>query len=274
MPSRRRAELGPALTTSRSTSHASTSTDGRRTRPRRGLARRAAPLLLTGGLCLSALAAPGVAQADQAEQAGTGIAESSGIIDSTRHGGRTLALTFDDGPNPTDTPQLLKVLRKHHVKAVFCLWGEHVKEHPELVRAIVAGGHTLCNHTMRHEDLSSWSPEQIQDDLERTNAEIHRAAPGVRIPYFRAPYGSWGKSPEVAKGLGMQPLGWRLAVGDWEPPGTDELVRRIEEGITPGSVVLLHDGGGDRSQTVEAVDRVVPKLRSQGWRFERPARHA
>ncbi|MER6114641.1 polysaccharide deacetylase family protein [Streptomyces sp. NPDC001743] len=213
-------------------------------------------------------------QAEQADPAGAGIADLTGIIDSTRHGGRTLALTFDDGPNPADTPQLLKVLRRHRVKAVFCLWGEHVKEHPELVRAIVAGGHTLGNHTLRHEDLSSWSPERIRADLEMTNAEIHRAAPGTRIPYFRAPYGRWGRSPEVAYSLGMRPLGWRLAIGDWEPPGADELIRRIEEGITPGSVVLLHDGGGDRSQTVAAVDRVVPELRFRGWRFDRPARHA
>lgn len=232
---------------------------------RRGLARRVAPLLLTCGMCLGALTVTGTARADQA---------GTGIVDSTRHGGRAVALTFDDGPNPTDTPRLLSVLRAHHVKAVFCLWGEHVRAHPELVRAIVAGGHTLCNHTMNHDDLASWPPERIRADLERTNAEIRRAAPGARIPYFRAPYGSWGQSPQVASGLGMQPLGWRLAVGDWEPPGTDELVRRLEEGITPGSVVLLHDGGGDRSQTVEAVDRLVPLLRSQGWRFERPARRA
>ncbi|WP_393059123.1 polysaccharide deacetylase family protein [Streptomyces sp. LN549] len=250
------------MTTSKSTD--ATSADGRCAR-RPGPARRVAPLLLSGGLRLNALVTTGTARA---EQAGTGI------VDSTRHGGRTLALTFDDGPNPTDTPQLLKVLRKHHVKAVFCLWGDHVREHPELVRAIVAGGHTLCNHTMRHEDLASWTPERIRADLAAANAEIHRAAPGVRIPYFRAPYGSWGQSPEVASGLGMQPLGWRLAIGDWEPPGTDELVRRIKEGITPGSVVLLHDGGGDRSRTVAAVDRIVPELRAQGWRFERPARRA
>ena len=95
---------------------------------------------------------------------------------------------------------------------------------------------------------------------------------GVRIRYFRAPYGSWGRTPTVAAQLGMQPLGWRLAVGDWEPPGTDELVRRLAEGITPGAVVLLHDGGGDRSQTVETVDRIIPRLRAKGWRFDLPAR--
>lgn len=237
-----------------------------RTRVRFRLRHRVTPLLLSGGLCLAALTATGPAHAGQ--QAGTGI------VDSTRHEGRTVALTFDDGPNPTDTPRLLKVLRKHHVKAVFCLWGDRVREHPELVRAIVAGGHTLCNHTMRHDDMAAWPAEDIRADLERTNVEIRRAAPGAHIPYFRAPYGSWGQAPEVAADLGMQPLGWRLAIGDWEPPGTDELVRRIKEGVTPGAVVLLHDGGGDRGQTVDAVDRIVPALRAGHWRFDKPARRA
>ena len=87
-----------------------------------------------------------------------------------------------------------------------------------------------------------------------------------------APYGSWGQTPEVAAGLGMQPLGWRLAISDWEPPGADVLAQRLRDGITPGAVVLMHDGGGDRSQTVEAVDQVIPELRAQGWRFTLPQR--
>ncbi|WP_371479180.1 polysaccharide deacetylase family protein [Kitasatospora sp. NBC_00315] len=195
------------------------------------------------------------------------------IVDSTGRGGASVALTFDDGPDPVATPRLLAVLREQHVRAVFSLWGEHVREHPELVRAIAADGHTLCNHTMHHEDMGSWGPERIRADLARTSALIHRAAPAAPIRHFRAPYGSWGSTPEVAVQLGMQPLGWRLAIGDWEPPGTDELVRRLVEGITPGAVVLMHDGGGDRTQTVEAVARIIPELRSKGWHFDTPARH-
>ncbi|MEE1930097.1 polysaccharide deacetylase family protein [Streptomyces sp. TRM 70351] len=231
----------------------------------RRLRRLALPLLLSGGMCLGAVTAPAAAGSAH---------PGTGIVDSTRHGGKALALTFDDGPHPTETPRLLEVLRRHRVTAVFCLWGDHVKEHPRIVRAIVAGGHTLCNHTMHHDDMADWSPEDVRADLTETSAEIRRAVPGARIPYFRAPYGSWGKTPQVAASLGMQPLGWRLAVGDWEPPGTDELVRRIEEGVTPGAVVLLHDGGGNREQTVEAVDRIIPRLRAEGWHFHHPARHS
>ncbi|MFF4122181.1 polysaccharide deacetylase family protein [Microbispora rosea] len=194
------------------------------------------------------------------------------VVDSTRGGGLSVGFTFDDGPNPPDTLRLLDVLREHHAKAVFCLWGEHVRQHPEVVRRIVTDGHTLCNHGMRHDDMAAWPAERIRADLLETSAAIRAAVPGAHIPYFRAPYGSWGQTPTVAADLGMQALGWRLAIGDWDPPGTAELIRRLREGITPGAVVLMHDGGGDRSQTVDAVDTVIPALRSEGWHLSLPAR--
>jgi len=194
------------------------------------------------------------------------------VVDTARGHGDVVSLTFDDGPNPPDTLRLLDVLRRRHVRAVFCLWGDHVREHPEVVRRIAAEGHVLCNHSLHHDDLSVLTPEQIRADLAETSVLIRRAVPHARIPYFRAPYGSWGQSPQVAAELGMQPLGWRLAITDWEPPGTDVLVQRLRDGITPGAVVLLHDGGGDRSQTVAAVDQIIPELRAQGWRFTLPRR--
>lgn len=228
------------------------------------LGRLLAPLIVIGTSFALTPTAP-------ADATGRPTAE---IVDSTGRGGRTVALTFDDGPDPRNTPRLLDLLRARHVTAVFCLWGEHARQYPELVRRIVAEGHILCNHSLNHDDLGTWTPEQIRADLISTNAAIRAAVPRARIPYFRAPYGSWGQSPAVAAELGMQPLGWRLAVGDWEPPGTDELVRRLLDGVTPGAVVLLHDGGGDRTQTVDAVARIIPELRADGWRFTRPARRA
>jgi peptidoglycan/xylan/chitin deacetylase (PgdA/CDA1 family) len=199
-----------------------------------------------------------------------GPAATVDIVDTARGHGHVVSLTFDDGPNPADTPRLLEVLRRHRVQAVFCLWGDHVDRHPDIVRRVVAAGHVLGNHSMHHDDLSAASPDRIRADLVATTAAIRRAVPGARVPYFRAPYGAWGQTPTVAAALGMQPLGWRLAVTDWEPPGTDVLVRRLRDGITPGAVVLLHDGGGDRRQTVEAVDRIIPELRARGWRFALP----
>jgi peptidoglycan/xylan/chitin deacetylase (PgdA/CDA1 family) len=195
-------------------------------------------------------------------------------VERTAEGGRTVALTFDDGPNPADTPRLLDVLRAHDVRAVFCLWGDHVRAHPALVRRIVAEGHELGNHSMHHDDMADWPAERIRADLAETHAAIQDAAPGAAVPWFRAPFGHWGGSPAVAAGMGMQPLGWSLVPGDWDPPGAAELTRRLADGITPGGVVLLHDGGGDRSQTVAAVARIVPAFQARGWRFTLPAPRA
>jgi len=197
---------------------------------------------------------------------------TAAIVDTARGTGDVVSFTFDDGPNPPDTLRLLTVLRKHHVRAVFCLWGDFVREHPEVVRRIAAHGHVLCNHSMHHDDLSALTPERIRADLEATSALIRDAVPRARIPYFRAPYGSWGASPQIAAELGMQPLGWRLAISDWEPPGTDVLVQRLRDRIAPGAVVLMHDGGGDRSQTVAAVDQFIPEIRAEGWRLTLPQR--
>lgn len=197
---------------------------------------------------------------------------TSVIVDSTAKGGRTVAFTFDDGPDPQNTPALLKVLRRNHVRAVFCLWGDHVVQYPELVRRIVAEGHVLCNHTMHHDDMTTKTPDAIRADLLETTAAIRSAVPWARIPYFRAPFGAWGETPTIAASLGMQPLGWRLAITDWEPPGTDVLIDRLMTGITEGAAVLMHDGGGDRTQTVEAVAAVIPRLRADGWRLTLPAR--
>jgi peptidoglycan-N-acetylglucosamine deacetylase len=238
--------------------------------------RRLARLRLLAAPAVAAAVVLGLAAPAQAHGPGDGHGWGRGpddtVVTTTGQPGKTFALTFDDGPDPRNTPELLDVLRRRHVKAVFCLWGDHVRQYPELVRQIVAAGHTLCNHTMTHADLSGWTPEQIRTDLDATSALIHQAAPGAPIRYFRAPYGSWGQSPQVAAELGMQPLGWAFDTADWEEPGADLIDQRIHERLTPGAVVLLHDGGGDRSGTVQAVDRVVPELRREGWRFTLPAR--
>ena len=249
------------------------------TAPRtRSLRRLAAPSLLAA--LTIGLAAP-------AQAGGVGPGPGQGgpatdeIVTTTKLGGRTAALTFDDGPNPYDTPRLLQVLKDNGVKAVFCLWGDFVRQYPDLVRQIVAGGHTLCNHTMHHDNLAGWTPDQawtaeeIRADLLATSELIHEVAPNAPIPYFRAPYGAWGESRQVAADLGMQPLGWGFTIEDWQTQDADVLAERLESRLraNPGAVALLHDGPAmDRSGTVEAVARVLPELLAEGWRFHQPDR--
>ncbi|WP_035858666.1 polysaccharide deacetylase family protein [Cryptosporangium arvum] len=180
-----------------------------------------------------------------------------------RHTGRSaIALTFDDGPDPTWTPQVLALLRKYHVKATFCLIGVNVKAHPDLVRKIAADGHTLCNHTMRHDlHLKSKSRSAIDADLRATSRLITRASGGVRPTYFRAPGGNWaGVIVSVARKQGMASLGWTVDPRDWAKPPSSSIVARVRAGEAPGVIVLMHDGGGDRSRTVAACKVLLPEL--------------
>ncbi|MGY4644014.1 polysaccharide deacetylase family protein [Cellulomonas sp. URHB0016] len=192
------------------------------------------------------------------------------LVRDARSPGRTLSLTFDDGPHPENTPALLRVLGRHSVTAVFFVCGAEVAEHPEIVRETAALGHVLGNHTMHHDDLETWPAHRVEADLRATNAAVEAAAPGTPIPYFRAPYLRWGDSRQVAHDLGMRRVDCRFHVADWEPQTADALYERLVAGAEPGAVILLHDGGGDRTATVEAVDRFIPEMRSRGWEFDLP----
>jgi peptidoglycan/xylan/chitin deacetylase (PgdA/CDA1 family) len=177
-------------------------------------------------------------------------------------GSRAVALTFDDGPDPTFTPQVLTLLRRYHVKATFCLVGQNAQAFPQLVRAIVADGHTLCNHSWQHDTgLGRRSKAAIRSDLERTNAAILRAAPGARVSYFRQPGGMWTSAVvAVAKQLGMSSLHWEVDPQDWRKPGAGSIVATVNAGTVRGAIVLLHDAGGDRRGTVTALRTILPNL--------------
>ncbi|TDB69764.1 polysaccharide deacetylase family protein [Micromonospora sp. KC723] len=177
-------------------------------------------------------------------------------------GVRTVALTFDDGPDPTWTPKVLNQLRAGRVKATFCLVGTEVRKHPELVRRIVREGHQLCNHSWRHDfDLGRRPVAEIRADLTRTNQAIRAAVPDARVPFYRQPGGRW--TPEVvavAKQLGMRSLHWSVDPQDWAKPTAPVLRKRVMSGVRPGGIVLMHDGGGDRSRTLAACPHVIADL--------------
>ena len=180
-------------------------------------------------------------------------------------GSAQVALTFNDGPDPTWTPLVLKALRQSHVKATFCLLGKNAQAYPELVRAIVADGHTVCNHTWNEDlDLGSQSRLDIEGNLLRTSQAIHAAAPDAPIRYFRQPGGNW--TPQlvaVAEDMGMTSLHWAVDPRDWEEPPAAAIIATISKGTEPGSIVLLHDGGGDRQNSVTALATLLPDLLSR-----------
>jgi membrane peptidoglycan carboxypeptidase len=187
----------------------------------------------------------------------------------TAHTGKRLALTFDDGPSDY-TPQVLDLLKQYNIKATFCMVGENATWYPATVRRIVADGHALCDHSMHHDDLGVMSPEKSGADIKENLAAIDAAAPGATVTYYRAPYGDFGPSAKVAAGMGLTPLGWMVDPDDWTLPGVNAIVSRIEAQIVPRAVVLVHDGGGNRQQTVDALKILIPKLLADGWTFDLP----
>ncbi|GAB1694184.1 hypothetical protein KRM28CT15_59870 [Krasilnikovia sp. M28-CT-15] len=182
-------------------------------------------------------------------------------------GSSTVALTFDDGPDPVQTPRLLDLLAQYDVKATFCLVGTQVQRHPDIVRQIVAAGHTLCNHSWDHSlTLGKAKPAQIQADLEHTNEAIRAAVPGAEIPYFRAPGGNFtDRLVRTAAAQDMTSLYWEVDPRDWEHlPGegdaahVDKVVDGVKHAIRPGSIVLSHDFS--QPDTIEAYQRLLPWL--------------
>ncbi|KQZ85903.1 hypothetical protein ASD56_06380 [Microbacterium sp. Root166] len=189
--------------------------------------------------------------------------------------GNVAALTFDDGPNPGTTPALLDYLKANDLQAVFCVIGQNITAPggADILKRIVAEGHTLCNHSTTYDDMGSLSAADAQQRMAQ-NLQIIRTAlgdPNAKVPFFRAPNGSWGQTPAAAVSLGMQPLAVINTINDWATQDIPTLTANLRAAMKPGEVVLAHDGGGDRSGTLAAVKTVVSERLAEGWRFTLPA---
>ncbi|MBX7548417.1 polysaccharide deacetylase family protein [Streptomyces sp. NPDC048665] len=186
--------------------------------------------------------------------------------------GRHMMLTFDDGPNPDYTPHILDTLAKYDVRAMFFLCGECVVENRELVARMAEEGHVVGNHTWTHPLLTALSRREIHDEMASTSDAIEDTY-GERPQWFRAPYGAWNRAAfQLGAAMGMEPMAWTVDTTDWTMPGTSTIVDRVESGAAPGVVVLSHDAGGDRSQTVRAIREWLPHLLDSGYHLTVPAR--
>ncbi|MGA5038531.1 bifunctional polysaccharide deacetylase/glycosyltransferase family 2 protein [Streptomyces capoamus] len=210
------------------------------------------------------------------------ILDGGPVID-TRHGrssslripAHRIVLTFDDGPDPAWTPKVLDVLRKHHAHAVFFVTGTMTSRHPELVRRMIAEGHEVGLHTFDHPDLSYHSTRRVDWELSQNQLALAGAA-GIRSSLFRPPYSSSAdaidnRSWPVARYIGSR--GYLTVVDDtdsedWRRPGVARIIRNATPHGGRGAVVLMHDSGGDRHQTVQALDRLLPRLQRQGYTFQ------
>jgi len=187
-----------------------------------------------------------------------------------RTGTAAVALTFDDGPDPVQTPLLLDLLKEHGVKATFCMVGFRVRDHPDLVKRIAAEGHTLCSHSWQHLlNLAKRPVDYVRWDLESTNNAIRAAVPDARIAYFRAPGGNF--TPELvamARQLGMTSIYWQVDPRDWDhkkdpsdPAHIERVVTSVQRNTRPGSIVLSHDNG--QPDTIQAYRTLLPWLKER-----------
>lgn len=186
--------------------------------------------------------------------------------------GRHMMLTFDDGPNPEYTPHILDTLAKYDVRAMFFLCGECVVQNKELVARMAEEGHVVGNHTWTHPLLTSLKRREIRDEMASTSDAIEDSY-GERPQWFRAPYGAWNRAAfQLGAAMGMEPMAWTVDTTDWTTPGVSTIVDRVESGAAPGVVVLSHDAGGDRSQTVRAIREWLPHLLDSGYHLTVPPR--
>jgi peptidoglycan/xylan/chitin deacetylase (PgdA/CDA1 family) len=224
---------------------------------------------------IAALAAAGAASAI----AYASVAPNSQLFGRTltappnpKNGRPEIALTFDDGPNPRWTLQLLEILAKHKIRATFFLVGRYAATQHALVRQTHEAGHLIGNHTWTHPNLARISAEQTRDELSRTSAELEQII-GARVRYFRPPFGLRRPATlHIARELGLIPVTWNIIGNDWNAPSAEAITTRVNRLIAKNESqgnatnLVLHDGGhltleADRSRTVAAAATLIEQYR-------------
>ena len=179
---------------------------------------------------------------------------------------RVVYLTFDDGPSGTWTPRYLDVLKKYNAKATFFSTGQHVKAHPRITARVHREGHLLANHTWSHPRLTQLSKAKVKSQLTRTQ----RALGAYKSACMRPPYGATNTSVRRwAKEVGLKTVLWDIDSRDWEnSQSSTGIYHRVIRNVRNGSNVLMHDGGDSQRDSLAALKRILPKLKSMGYTFK------
>lgn len=181
---------------------------------------------------------------------------------------RVVYLTFDDGPHPTWTPQILDILAQYDADATFFVLGELARMNPGLIQRMQREGHSIANHSYNHPSMAGMSFSQFQWQVQATENAVRNAG-GQMAPCLRPPYGAMdGNTRSFAAALGYNIVLWDVDPQDWRQPGANVIADRVVNNTRNGSVVLLHDGGANRAQTVTALRSIMQRLDSQGYVFQ------
>ncbi|MDJ0734033.1 MAG: polysaccharide deacetylase family protein [Nostocaceae cyanobacterium] len=194
------------------------------------------------------------------------------LITHVKTNEKIVALTYDDGPNPPYTNQLLSVLEKLQAKATFFVVGKNVEKHPEVVKLILSKGHELGNHSYSHLPMILKTPSFIKSDIDRTDKLIRQLGVQQKI-HFRAPFGiKRFILPFMLDKMNKKNILWNLDPQDYAASNSKEIEDYVLEHIKPGSIILLHDGSQDgdenTSKTITATENLIEKLRQQGYQLK------
>lgn len=180
---------------------------------------------------------------------------------------KVIALTFDDGPDKQYTAEILDLLAKYEAKATFFVIGANAEKYPELILRQYEEGHELANHTFSHR--FKISIPNLEKELKQTNDTIYGIT-GFYPTLFRPVGGEYTDNminAAVKEGYTVVMWSWHQDTLDWKNPGTNRIVQKVLNGTKPGDVILFHDGGGNRQQTVKALEEILPKLKKDGYEF-------
>jgi len=190
------------------------------------------------------------------------------MINEVHTSQRIVAITFDDGPNPLYTPQILEIFSEAKAKATFFMIGEQMKDHPEIVKQVAEGGHEIGNHTFSHPKLSQLSIDDCLTEIEQTEKLVEELV-GSKPVVFRPPYLDYNQDTvSILRQKGYPMIGaLNLEAQDWEQPGVEHILQKSRDVVKSGGILIFHDGYGDRSQTIEAVRMLVSELTSQNYQL-------
>ncbi len=184
--------------------------------------------------------------------------------DSSR---KLIALTFDDGPAETYTEKYIEILDQYGIHATFFNLGQNIEEYPDLAKKIVESGNELMSHTYQHQQLTTLDATSLRSEFSSAFGLIESTT-GVKTTSFRPPYGDFKESSWLnSGGLASLSVLWNLDSEDWRRNGADSIVSNSTQKAFSGSIILMHDGGGDRSQDVEALPRIIETLQAEGYEF-------
>jgi len=193
------------------------------------------------------------------------------VLRSVSTNEKVIALTFDDGPNPHVTLDILKTLSEHSAKAAFFVLGENAEKYPDIIKHIIDGGHELGNHTWSHTRLTFKAPDTIYSQINKTDIFLKEKGYEGTI-HFRAPFGhKLFILPYILMKTKRQHVLWNIKLDDWDSPPPADMLKAFDEKIIPGSIILLHDGYTDerscRDATIDFVKMVVSEYTEKGYRF-------